>query len=159
MKKLTIVFALIFGLLAAGASAQNTDGTAPEIREVSVTPESVDVRDSAQTVTFFVRATDAGSGVSNVDLQLFPSSTDYILTLSLQRISGDQNDGIYSGFITIPAGATSQTWLIVAVTSLDAAGNRVYISGNQFVQRGFAASFQVISNSLPFKRRKRVRFL
>lgn len=161
MKKSAIVTALIFGFLAIGIKAQIRDDISPEVRELILTPELVDARDNSQTVTFFVRVTDEASGVSNVTLYLFPSRSDYIIPLKLERISGGANDGLYTGFKVIAAGEPFRTWTIVGITASDAAGNTRNIFGNEIVQQGFAASFQVIGNSTapPFvKNRKRVRF-
>lgn len=162
MKKLTILFALIFALSAIGSSAQTVDNTAPEIRELIVTPDAVDVRTESKTVTVLARVTDAASGVSNVTLYIRPGALDYIIPLKLERVSGDANDGIYIGMINIVAYQSAERWVIGSVMSTDAAGNTVLIGNSEFAARGFAAGFQVISNSPPappFNKRKRVRFL
>jgi hypothetical protein len=162
MKKFTIIFTLILGLSVIGISAQTSDSAAPKILELDLTPDSVDVRSNSQTVSFTARVTDEASGVSRVTLYLFPGFTDYIIPLKLERISGDGNDGIYIGMITIVAFETARTWNLTGIESSDAAGNKIFISGSQFAQLGFATSFQVISNSPPtppFNKRKRIRFI
>ena len=160
MKKLTIYIVLVFGLLAISINAQTVDNLAPEILEVNVSDDAVDVRTDSKTVFFTVRATDAISGVSNVTLYVYPGS-DYIIPLKLDRVWGDSNDGIYVGSVIIRAGEISGRWTLLAIAAADAAGNIRDIRSNEFVQRGFATGFQVISNSLPPtlppKNRKRMR--
>lgn len=165
MKKLTIIFALLFAVSATLGNAQTIDTAAPQIRELSVSTDLVDVRTDSQTVTFLAHITDADSGVSNVILFIRRGLADYLTFLNLQRVAGDANDGIYRGDINISAGAPSDRWVIASVDAYDARGNIISIRYNDLIQRGFATGFQVISNTPPvptFKsrdNRKRIRFI
>lgn len=165
IKKLSIILVLLFAVSATLVKAQTIDTAAPQIRELTVSSDSVNVQTDAQTVTFLAHVTDLDSGVSNVILWIRPGLADYYLILNLERISGDKFDGIYRGDIRIDIGAPSERWEIGLADAYDMARNKISISYDDIVRRGFPTGFQIISNVPPTPRvksrdnRKRIRFV
>ena len=144
--------------------SNNEDVSAPEISNLSFDSSIVDTTNGSQTVNVTVRATDAFSGVRNVNVYFCLASNDYLVGAELksqQRISGDEKDGIYTGIVTFPQGTEDGTWRI-AVSVSDTIGNQKTVNADELAARGFATELQVIgrtsSSQTTPKSRKRQRF-
>lgn len=101
------------------------DSEPPTVRLRSVTPNSVDLRTGAQSVTVVVRVKDRVSGARRVALTLDgPESGngEPSTTARLERVSGTARDGVWKATVTLrPCGAVSGPWR-ATVFAWDAAG-------------------------------------
>ncbi len=122
--------------------SNNEDITPPEISEVNVTPTVIDTSSSSQDVTVTVRVKDAQSGVRSVNVYL-NTSCDTSLVFSMNRISGDDKDGVYKGAITFPRNTT--TILALHVSAGDKVANRTSLDSAQLAARGYPS--QLIVNA------------
>jgi hypothetical protein len=121
-----------------------TDNTSPTLTYLSVTPSSVDVRQSTQTVNVEVRATDDMTGVKQVSFMAkHPTGTQgYDIGATMTNTSGDVWTGTLQFAQYIPAG----DWLISAFV-FDNAGNAIYWEGQTLVDNGFQGFINVQSNT------------
>ncbi len=109
------------------------DGDAPQVRSVSLSPTTVDVRGGARRLTATVRVTDAVAGLFYGHVCLNKSvDGQYVgdgACPSLELVSGDAQDGVYRASLVVPAGSTSGTWN-VSVSVHDRGGNEAVFYGS-----------------------------
>ncbi|HEV7951130.1 MAG TPA: hypothetical protein VGP24_15300, partial [Glaciihabitans sp.] len=86
------------------------DSAPPVLREISLSPQAIDVSAQAQTVTATAHITDDNSGVGRVFMYLDSDTSSQNVYQMLYLQSGTVNDGIFSGTFTIPFAATAGTW-------------------------------------------------
>jgi Domain of unknown function (DUF5011) len=129
--------------------AENTDLTPPQITEFTITPGSVDITGSSQTVTMTARITDDLSGLnwSNLNFQSSGGSSYWLDFSSSSRISGTATDGVYRRQITIPRYAATGTFTLSSCGFSDASGRSRNYTAQQFSDLGFANSFAVTGTS------------
>ena len=108
------------------------DTTPPQVLSFSLTPYQINTESSDQTVTATMRITDDLSGV-NLDnlsvpvlsLRVAQVAGPQSAQFELQRISGDDHDGVYSGTATLPAGSGVGMWRVHELRLADKVGNWV----------------------------------
>jgi len=129
--------------------AENTDITAPQITEFTITPASVDITGSSQTVTMTARITDDLSGLNwaNLTFQSSGGSSYWIDFSSSSRISGTATDGVYRRQITIPRYAATGTFTLSSCGFGDASGRSRNYTAQEFSELGFANSFAITGTS------------
>jgi hypothetical protein len=141
--------------------SNDEDTTPPEINDFSFTPSAVDTVNGSQTVTVTVRVTDAKIGVRNVSAGFQLRGDDIVYGVNMNRISGDDKDGVYQGVTTFNQRDASGMYE-ASVYASDALGNSKSLGKPELAERGFATELQVISSSPASqpaqKSRKRVRF-
>ena len=86
------------------------DAAAPEILSLSVDRTTIDTSTGAQEVSFSAHVTDVGTGIWGVSAGLNHDGTDQNRSVVLERISGDEFDGIYSGTVTVPRWSAQGNW-------------------------------------------------
>ena len=107
MRLTTLKSVLILGvacyLISTGDLLAQSDTTSPELVELSFEPNAIDVSTDPQGVIVTARVTDDISGVSYVYCQFGSPSNEQHTGNSLQLISGDAFDGVYSDVLPFPA--------------------------------------------------------
>lgn len=139
----------IFIFFSAFVAFGQNDTTAPEIKDFSFSPLSIDVSAAPQNVVVTVHATDA-TGVRFMTVFFETPSGGFgfgPVIDGLHRVSGDEKDGIYSTVVTFPQTASPGTWT-VSVSVSDTIGNNGYLDVAGLVSRGFPGQLQV-SGSQP----------
>ncbi len=134
-------------LAARGITAQlqvisnNEDLTPPEISDFSFTPSAIDTTNGSQTVTVTVRATDAKTGVDSVSVSFSRTGDDYAYPVSMNRISGDDKDGVYRGVYTFGQNTPSGLYG-VRVSAYDLLGN---VKSLYLAERGYPSQLKITS--------------
>lgn len=108
-----IVIFVFCAVILCKRVALAADTTAPQFVSIDFAPKSIDVTNSAQTVTVTAQITDDSSGFDNGHLIFHSPSGKQNAQASLfssSRISGTANDGIYQVSISIPKQAEAGTW-------------------------------------------------
>lgn len=113
-------------LTAAGFQGSFTqigpgDSEPPQLRTLTFSPDRVDTSASDQTVTAEARVTDNLAGASDVSFHLNHKGSGV-----LGVISGDENDGIRRGTVTMPRFSAQGPWP-ATVSLVDRVGNWVIL--------------------------------
>lgn len=123
------------------------DITPPELREFSFTPVEIDTTNGSQTVTVTLRATDAKIGVRNVSVGFSRTGDDYLYPVfSMNRISGDEKDGVYRGSITFSPNGDSGLFN-AHVFLADELFNNKGFDELELAARGFSSHLKVNNSS------------
>ena len=109
------------------------DADAPEVVGLSVTPDRIDTSLGPAEVRVSARVVDHGTGVASVNAGVSNRNTN--TGGFLQRVSGDEHDGVYEGRLTIPRYA-HQGWWSAGVQVIDNARNLNGFGAN-FPSAGF----------------------
>ncbi len=121
------------------------DAIPPTIDSFQYSTQTIDVSSQSKIITVQFHVADNLSGVNLKDLYLDfkPISGNFFQTidlLSIQRVSGTDKDGLYTGILTIPFGAKNDSWLPTGISLGDNVGNRVdYYYDN--VKNGYYEDF------------------
>ncbi len=87
-----------------------------QLRDVSFSPDQVDVSSSEAPVLMSVRATNDYGTVTGVAVRFTSPSGDQVIGyLPLDRIDGTAQDGIWEGAVAIPQGAEAGVWTLSGV--------------------------------------------
>jgi hypothetical protein len=87
------------------------DTSPPQLESFTITPSTVDVTGSSQTVTVELHITDATGLVGSPTITLDSQDTTQQAGFgNVPRTSGSATDGIYSKDVTLPQGAAPGTW-------------------------------------------------
>lgn len=124
------------------------DNTPPEITSFSVSPLEFDTSESRQTITVTIGISDSGVGICPSSVPGCPStyggitihiqpmignSTQDVMLLGFDRISGDSNNGVYRGYQYVPYGSKSGLWQVTSIQLIDIIGNVVeYVPNNSW---------------------------
>lgn len=101
-----------------------SDTSPPVLAEFSVSPRTIDVADSSQTVVVRARVVDNMSGAQAPTLTLSSDTTDQSAGFgSMSLVSGNQLDGWYERSVVVPRGAAPGAWSVVLYPLRDARGN------------------------------------
>lgn len=139
-KRSILVAASLAVVALASARGQTSDVTPPQLAIVAITPASVDVSASAQTVVVDLDVTDNLSGVAMV-VATFVSPNGTIAEQQAVSVGGAS----YRATITIPRFAANGTWSL-RLTLVDGVGNRAVITPAVLQQRGFPSTISVTSS-------------
>jgi protocatechuate 3,4-dioxygenase beta subunit len=120
-------------LLCAFEPALAQDTTPPVLNSVAITPSVLNVSTAAQEIAVRFAVTDiGGSGVAHVFVDfLDPDGKYFSADSDIQRISGDEFDGVYEYKGTIPQFAKPGGWT-VNVDLRDKGNNYIYYSRGAF---------------------------
>ena len=131
--------------LAHSVSVTSTEDTeAPALASLTLTPSSVNVTSSAETVTAVAEITDNASGVAFGDLDFkAPSGEKITVPVTFVRMSGTATKGLYEAKQTFKPYIKAGTWSVSDVGLVDAVGNEANISSSQLEGKGFAHSVAV----------------
>jgi hypothetical protein len=143
------------GFTTTFSVVSNPDTTPPTLTGVSISPGSLNVSSSSETVTVQLDITDNESGVSfacgtycyNSVILRSPSGIQYQegLDYYVTQVSGTALNGVWKSEITIPRYAEAGVWSIDYLYLYDKAGNTEYIYGSDLKNKGFASTFTVSS--------------
>jgi IPT/TIG domain/Bacterial Ig-like domain len=123
------------------------DEAPPALAGLSITPSSVNVASSSQTVTVSANITDDLSGVASASV-VFESPNGKQVTAGgeFSKVSGTETNGIYESVITFNQFIQSGTWRVRAVSLRDNVGNEATLSATQLEAKGFPATVKVSSS-------------
>ncbi len=112
-------------------TASVSDTSAPQVTAFSITPTEVDTESATQMLTVTATLTDDLSGVSQATVWLEPLiGTQWAEGLPLQRTSGTDLSGIYTGTIYMQPGAKEGMWTAY-LDLIDNVGNQVTLDADQ----------------------------
>ena len=154
-----ILSVLGLGILFLGSSsllAQFTDTTPPTLTGLTITPSSIDVTSSAQTVQIDLNVTDDLSGV---DLSQSPFYSTTLVLASptvaqlrslvgsdFQLVSGGTSlNGTWRASLTVPRFVESGTWRVSLLTLKDAVGNTISLSASHLTALGLNPNLAITS--------------
>ena len=100
----------------------NTESNRPEIFDLSVTPNEINVSAQDQDVTLSIRITDE-SGLKSTGLPHVQLGTGNNFQGSWTLISGDNKDGVYESVITVPTTAAPGDYRVFSGFITDEWGN------------------------------------
>lgn len=123
----------------------DVDRLDPKITDITLSADSVDVTDLAQTLTVSVGFRDDVSGMQEINFYMdSPSGTELLLheVTEAERIQGDPVEGTYQFDITIPAFSEAGEWSL-KVFVRDRVGNLDFPDRFELEAAGLTASFQV----------------
>ena len=127
-------------------TSDNPDLTAPDILEVQVLPEQVDVRTGASSLTVRARVADDAAGVSFV--HLFPKGpygrNGGVRAPIIELVSGTETDGWWEGELVVDRYAHAGAWSF-GVRLLDALDNSRELSADDLSAQGLSTRFAVES--------------
>ncbi len=102
------------------------DSTAPSLQSLSFSPATIDTSDAPAAVVVESRVTDSLSGFVSADVSVCsPSGTQKqrVSWNAEDRVSGNNNDGVYRAELIMPRYSAPETWYVCRVTLRDYAGN------------------------------------
>lgn len=138
----------------------NEDLAPPELSDFKFDNSFVDLSGNTRAVTVTLRATDAQIGVRSVDVNFSRAGDDYSYPVSLNRISGDDKDGVYQGVMILPQNTEPGTYGAF-IALYDFLGNSRHFLSLELSKLGFASEIQIVgaaSAQSAQKLNKRVRF-
>ena len=123
------------------------DGTPPEIVDVTLTPEEVDVSEGSASITLSVEATDDLSGIGWVSAVLTSPSGEqsHCFCSGLPLTSGSYTGGDFTSSIAIPQFSVAGTWMVDYIIIEDNVNNRRRYSAAQLATLGASPSFEVLA--------------
>jgi hypothetical protein len=130
------------GFSTAFKVISNGDIGSPKPIGLRLDPTQIDVRNADGFVTVEVRATDTKSGLKNMFARLDPASGPG-RSRNLKLVSGDRDDGWWSGDIRLPRCRSVQATYRLTIGMVDRAGNNPVYEANQLRNRGFPSRVQV----------------
>jgi hypothetical protein len=110
-----------------------------------VSPSSVNTASGPATITVTAHVTDVGLGVGATDQMLAalrwtaPSGGQFLDAAyygSVERISGNDNDGYYRTTMTMPQGAANGAWTLDSVIVYDRVGNSGWYNADELTTAG-----------------------
>lgn len=123
------------------------DEEAPRIRELAVTPATVDVTGAATTVTVTARITDAQAGFTEGNFDVVSPAGDWtgaVYFTGGHRISGNEFDGVYQIVLPVPRYGPPGIWRVACYLVDGASNGRAYPSGTAF-PTGVNETFTVVN--------------
>ena len=144
-------------LLVVVAPAKAEDTTPPQITAFSVTPSEVNTESADQTLSVTMTLTDDQAGLSwspgapgNLaccSITLLPLiGTQNAWCGLLDRISGDELNGVYSGTIVLPKGSKEGVWRVARLELWDKIGNEAVLDW-QSLEAKFGAGCASVTNT------------
>ena len=117
--------------------AANADTTPPKITSFSMTPVEFNTESTVQTMTVTMTLTDDQAGVRlqdqrwpYVQMSLAPLIGTQSATVNFARVSGDDVNGVYTGSVTLPAGAKEGIWSVWGLQLVDMVGNYSWLTAD-----------------------------
>jgi len=128
--------------------AASEDTEPPDVLSFDFDPKAVDTSASSQEITVTTRLTDDLSGFSSATVR-FESPSDSqsasVSLSSLDRISGDELNGVYEDKMTLPQYSEPGTWKLDYISFRDNVGNRKQLFEDDVAALGFPTEFEVES--------------
>jgi hypothetical protein len=124
------------------------DEAPPSLAGFSITPSSVNVASSSQTVVVGAHITDDLSGLASASVQFeSPNGKQVTATAEFTKVSGTETDGTYEATVTFNQFIQAGTWKVRDVNLRDNVGNEANLSATQLEGKGFPATVTVSSNA------------
>jgi hypothetical protein len=135
------------------------DVTPPELREWSLSPTVIDTSRSNQTIMITARLIDDLSGIAMPISGLMPGGQIQVTWLSpsknqsatvwcgsMNRISGNDLDGVYVGAMTLPRLSEPGVWTLDVAELRDTLGNVRQMDLAQFLALDFPMQFLIVNS-------------
>jgi hypothetical protein len=127
------------------ATVKVSDGIAPVLVGLTLTPNPVDVTSGTKTVTATAHITDAGgSGASQFAITATAPHGAFTNCVDTTLDSGTTSDGTWSCTLTVPIGAEPGDWNLVVLISDAGYASKMYGSAD-LTGAGLPGSFNVVS--------------
>jgi uncharacterized protein YjdB len=127
------------------ATVKVSDGIAPVLVGLTLTPNPVDVTSGTKTVTATARITDAGgSGAAQFAITATAPHGAFTNCVDTTLDSGTTSDGTWSCTLTIPVGAEPGNWNLVVLISDAGYASKMYGSP-ELTAASLPTSFNVVS--------------
>ena len=123
------------------AVVSRVDAHKPEIRRLSLTPGSVDVRTADQTVTMKLRVRDVQSGVRSVQAWFWSGGIGHDSRLHL--VAGTRRDGTWKGTFTVHRCTARAGGLRAEVLIRDRSGNEKNYGTTALAEAGWRSKIAV----------------
>jgi IPT/TIG domain len=124
------------------------DEAPPAVAGLAITPSSVNVASSSQTVTVSAHITDDLSGVASASVQFeSPSGKQVTTNVEFTKVSGTETDGMYEATVTFNQFIQPGTWKVRDVDLRDNVGNEAGVSAAQLEAKGLPATVSVTSSA------------
>ena len=128
------------------ATVKISDGIAPVLVGLTITPNPVDVTTGTKTVTATAHITDAGgSGVAQFAITATAPHGAFANCVDTTLDSGTTSDGTWSCTITVPMGAEPGTWSLVVLVSDAGYAAKMYGTA-ELSAASLPTNFDVVSN-------------
>ena len=137
------IFTVLSLLISTNVIAQTQDVTPPSLVSFNFSPTTVDISLQDQLVTVTLAITDDLSGFSGGQVCLRSLSGDPVVYGAIERISGNELNGIYQSLITIPRFSKTGTWYFYYVRVYDFANNGYDYFTPELVEKGFPTEVTV----------------
>lgn len=116
----------------------------PALTGLVITPNTVDVSEGSQPVTFAMHVADEGSGVLHAQIYVeVPGTSGGSGCLANEPTEGTRQEGIFSCFITIPGEAVEGDRPVLLVSLQDVSGNAREYDTAQLEAEGFPTTITV----------------
>lgn len=124
------------------------DEAPPALAGFSISPSSVNVVSSSQSVTVSAHITDDLSGVASASVQFeSPSGKQVTANAEFSKVSGTETDGMYEATVTFNQFIQSGTWKVRGVDLRDNVGNEAVVTAAQLESKGLPAAVTVTSTA------------
>ncbi len=136
------------GLRFEFAAGSLSDTEPPTLVSFDFNPKVVDTSESGQTITFTARITDTLSGMDYSSVRFRSASGRQQVNVSFwesNRISGDERDGTYVYYATLPQYSEAGVWTLDTFELRDGVGNFRNLDRYAVAQLGFPVEFAVES--------------
>jgi hypothetical protein len=122
------------------------DIQAPGLSELKISPASVNVTASAQSVAVTAGITDNLSGVAGASVSFTsPSGKQFTALASLSKVSGTETSGTWEATVSFPQFIQSGTWKVSTLNLTDNVGNEARLSAAQLEAKALPATVAVTS--------------
>jgi hypothetical protein len=118
------------------------DPEAPQLTSFDISPRSVDIIGGTRSVSFFAEATDVGTGVESVAINVV-DRTGRQRGCATTLIAGDNFSGTWKCTIYPKVGWALGTYTVLAVVLTDAAGNGRAVDRFELGPLGYPVTFEV----------------
>jgi len=131
---------------SGSATVKVSDGIAPVLANLTVTPTQVDVTSADKTVTFTGHVTDqGGSGVSQFVITAKAPDGPFASCVDTTLDSGTTSDGTWSCTITLPTGADPGNWKLLVLVSDAGYSSKTYATAD-LTAASLPTGFSVVSS-------------
>lgn len=131
---------------SGSAAVKVSDGIAPTLVGLTVTPSSVDVTAGTKTVLIAGHVTDAGgSGVNQFSVTAKAPHGAFESCVDTALDSGTTSDGMWSCSLTIPIGAEPGNWSLIVLISDAGYASKTYATA-ELSAGSMPTTFNVVSN-------------
>ena len=120
------------------------DNEAPQLAGLVISPSTVNVTSSSQSVNVTAHITDNLSGVAGATI-VFQSTKQVTARASFSKVSGTETNGVWEATVSFAQFIQSGTWSVKSLNLADSVGNEATLTAGQLEAKGFPQSLTVES--------------